>query len=362
MDVKFRQASFDNIRTLLNHRGDGASVGEWRTFFMQGLPPLSDTSDFVRNTFEHILAQIVLASGGPIQVPEAYDPGDVRDPSTYVDSITFRGGPMSYAERKKILEELGLWNGRPVKKKGGKDDECDYGDEACVDEEPVDDHKMSRKGWNAKKAKEKAEEVVAALKADICDEDSIASGNEEGSGESDGCVGDCSDDDDEASEDDDVDDEDDAEEEDSLHGTQYDILGVAHSGEIAQELQYLVGEKFVDEEKLFEVASVFYDEDYKTVVGTRRNISTSRVGTVSHSVYGRDGLLQLVDKYSALSEIEKQKVEEGASKPSKKAGRKGTFYYEVVVDADNPVSPSTRICESQTDDGRRKRPRVSTTT
>ena len=77
----------------------------------------------------------------------------------------------------------------------------------------------------------------------------------------------------------------------------YVLDKVEKSVELAEELQYLVGRRYFDDENchLYQVESVLYDEEYKAVITYRRAMGgkTHQLDDSSFLVYGDGGVLQL---------------------------------------------------------------------
>jgi hypothetical protein len=46
MELKHRKATWNNIRSLLQHRDDTAMLAEWRIFFQEGIPSISKPNEF----------------------------------------------------------------------------------------------------------------------------------------------------------------------------------------------------------------------------------------------------------------------------------------------------------------------------
>lgn len=79
----------------------------------------------------------------------------------------------------------------------------------------------------------------------------------------------------------------------------YSYDGVIQCPELAEEMQYLVGRKFIDTENngLYEVSAVLYNPEFEVVVGTRRPMDgrPRRYDDSQFCVFGREGLLELTD-------------------------------------------------------------------
>ena len=82
--------------------------------------------------------------------------------------------------------------------------------------------------------------------------------------------------------------------------------------ELADSLQFLVGRKFEDEGRMYEVYQVRYDPQYERIIGFRRPLS----GKTPHKedgsafcVYGQEGLYELTERYLLLHPEERTTVE-----------------------------------------------------
>jgi hypothetical protein len=83
----------------------------------------------------------------------------------------------------------------------------------------------------------------------------------------------------------------------------YSYNGVIQSPQLASDLQYLVGKKFIDSENegLYDVTEIFYNPEFNVVVGKRKSLDgrLTKFDDSQFCVYGGDGLLELTDVYSA---------------------------------------------------------------
>ena len=79
----------------------------------------------------------------------------------------------------------------------------------------------------------------------------------------------------------------------------YILDNVEQSEELAEELQYLVGRRYFDDESghLYEVESLLHDEEHKAVIAYRRAMygKTHQQDDSPFSVYGDGGVLQLCE-------------------------------------------------------------------
>ena len=86
----------------------------------------------------------------------------------------------------------------------------------------------------------------------------------------------------------------------------YVLDNVEQSAELAEELQYLVGQTFFDDENghQYEVESVVYDEDHRAVIAYRRarDGKTHRMDDAPYLVYGDCGILQLCELWGIDSD------------------------------------------------------------
>ena len=86
----------------------------------------------------------------------------------------------------------------------------------------------------------------------------------------------------------------------------YAYDGVIQCPELAEEMQFLVGRKFIDSDNngLYEVSSVSYNSEFDVVVGTRRPMDgrPRKYDDCHFCVFGMDGLLELTDVYLASHE------------------------------------------------------------
>ena len=69
--------------------------------------------------------------------------------------------------------------------------------------------------------------------------------------------------------------------------------------ELAAELQFLNGRKFVDEGRLYEIYQVTFEEEYEMVIGFRKPLSgrPNKEDGSAFAVYGKEGLYALSEKY-----------------------------------------------------------------
>jgi hypothetical protein len=83
----------------------------------------------------------------------------------------------------------------------------------------------------------------------------------------------------------------------------YAYDGVIQCEELAVDLQYMVGQKFVDTDNggLYEVSQITYNEEFGVVVGGKRAMDGKlrKYDDSMVCVFGRDGLLEMTDTYSA---------------------------------------------------------------
>ena len=87
---------------------------------------------------------------------------------------------------------------------------------------------------------------------------------------------------------------------------------VEESEELANELQFLVGRKFQDEGRMYEIYQVRFDPEYERIIGFRRPLS----GKTPHKedgsafcVYGQEGLFELSERYLLHNPEERDTVE-----------------------------------------------------
>jgi exodeoxyribonuclease III len=91
--------------------------------------------------------------------------------------------------------------------------------------------------------------------------------------------------------------------EDELGQTLLDELSyenVDECEELAQELQFLVGRKFRDEGRMYEIMQVRFDPQYERIIGFRKPLSGKtphREDGSAFCVYGREGLYELTERY-----------------------------------------------------------------
>lgn len=324
MEAKFREDRQHDIERLIKARNDNAGdeLDEWITFFEDKLPALADDgAEFVDRCFEVVLKELSeCPSAGAIKYAAPYESfeRDKLTASYWVDPITFKKGNMSGGERKKILTKL--------KKQWPKlitriDEVEDY------DPDNFDDDTSDGGG----------------------DSDSESGGDS--NGDSDG------DSDRERADDSDC-------EEDAPHvASKYAPISVSSSKaeKLLPELrQSLVGKNFEDKHKLFVVDSVDYNIDYKCFEGLRRNVSTNRVSSTSFCVHGRDGLLELVDKYAnrSLPMMADNSVIASNSEQKKRKQTKHRWYYqEIVSDPDDEQEQQEQHDDHDTQSSSRKHSR-----
>ena len=69
--------------------------------------------------------------------------------------------------------------------------------------------------------------------------------------------------------------------------------------ELADELQFLNGRKFVDDGRLYEIYQLRYDEGSGHIIGWRRPLSKTfhRDDGIPYTIYGREGLYELSEIY-----------------------------------------------------------------
>ncbi len=81
--------------------------------------------------------------------------------------------------------------------------------------------------------------------------------------------------------------------------------GILQNEETAQNMQWLIGEKYEDNEdgRTYEIREIFYDKRFQIVVGTRRVMDgepPSKFDADKYCVFGPDGLLELVEQHKVL--------------------------------------------------------------
>ena len=85
----------------------------------------------------------------------------------------------------------------------------------------------------------------------------------------------------------------------------YVVDNVEQSEDLAEELQYLVGHSFIDDENghQYVVESILYDEDHKAVIAYRRAMdgASHALDNSPYLVYGNGGILQLCELWSVDS-------------------------------------------------------------
>jgi hypothetical protein len=82
--------------------------------------------------------------------------------------------------------------------------------------------------------------------------------------------------------------------------------------ELAHELQFLVGRKFHDEGRMYEIYQVRYDPEYERIIGFRRPLSGKtphREDGSAFCVYGQEGLYELSERYLLHNPEERDTVE-----------------------------------------------------
>ena len=79
----------------------------------------------------------------------------------------------------------------------------------------------------------------------------------------------------------------------------FDINNINESPELAEELQFLNGRKFVDEGRLYEIFGVRWEEKWEHIIGFRKSLTgtTHNQSGSSFLVYGREGLYELSELY-----------------------------------------------------------------
>jgi hypothetical protein len=276
MEEEKREGVLHNIKNILTQRGDEIAIDEWDNFFSHDLPSIKAPEIYSRRAYKNVLAKLAESAGGSIRVPAVYDPGEPDHPDSYCDPITFSYGPMSYNERKTIMTNRGDWrvkgNKRGKKRKLADEDVCNYGDEACQSDDELED----------------------------VDEDKACHSEEE------------------------EDMEDEVPEEEEMQVEEEDEVG-EHSIQLAAEMRHLVGAKFVYRKRECEVHSVVYDEEYETVVGYPRSVTTGVVSDNGWCVFGKDGLLERIEAFAT----------DAAAVAVRNSMKRQPYTYEVVVEKNN---------------------------
>ena len=159
MDAEFRTKKLQNIKTLLEKRNDEIEhFAEWEELFLHSLPPIDKPAEtFNQRVYGAVPFLLFQEAHGPIQVPPPYVAPPETSPDSIVDPVTWRGGPVTYAERKRLLEENGLWKGR--KKRG--DDGGNGGDKHRKKKHDKQaQHGKSKNKHSLRRPKGKKKEIV----------------------------------------------------------------------------------------------------------------------------------------------------------------------------------------------------------
>ena len=91
----------------------------------------------------------------------------------------------------------------------------------------------------------------------------------------------------------------------------FDFNNINESEELAEELQFLNGRKFIDEGRLYEIFQIRYDPEFERIIGFRKVLGAKphREDGCAFLVYGREGLYELSERYLLDHPEERDEVE-----------------------------------------------------
>ena len=91
----------------------------------------------------------------------------------------------------------------------------------------------------------------------------------------------------------------------------FNFHNVQECEELAEELQFLNGRKFIDEGRLYEIFQVRYDPEFERIIGFRKVLGSRphREDGSAFLVYGKEGLYELSERYLLEHPEESDRIE-----------------------------------------------------
>ena len=91
----------------------------------------------------------------------------------------------------------------------------------------------------------------------------------------------------------------------------FDFNNVDECEELAEELQFPNGRKFIDEGRLYEIFQIRYDPEFERIIGFRKVLGSKphREDGGAFLVYGREGLYELSERYLLDHSEEREEVD-----------------------------------------------------